>query len=218
MFSIVFCLQFEPNPFFEDDVSGTEPASIAYRYRKFSMGNLNVITRCELHGWLKKREEEVLMTAYALNEWDSKYADGVVWRQKIDQQKGAVLATELKNNSCKLAKWTAQSIIAGADQMKLGYVSRVAVGNAYDHTILATQFFKPKELAQQINLSLNNIWGIVKMLGDLLMSKEDGKYVLLKDPNKPTLRLYSVPVNTFEEDYGEEETTAAAPAGEEEDA
>ena len=49
----------------------------------------------------------VCMCMYGV-EWDSKYSGGVNWRQKIDTQKGAVLATELKNNSCKLAKWTAQ--------------------------------------------------------------------------------------------------------------
>ncbi|KNZ54405.1 eukaryotic translation initiation factor 3 subunit D [Puccinia sorghi] len=27
----------------------------------------------------------------------------------------------MKNNSCKLAKWAVQSILAGADQMKMGY-------------------------------------------------------------------------------------------------
>ena len=31
-----------------------------------------------------------------------------------------MLATELKNNSCRLARWTAQSLLAGADLMKLG--------------------------------------------------------------------------------------------------
>lgn len=36
------------------------------------------------------------------------------------EQRGAILATELKNNSAKLAKWTAQSILSGADQMKIG--------------------------------------------------------------------------------------------------
>ncbi len=36
---------------------------------------------------------------------------------------GSVLATELKNNSFKLAKWAAQSILAGADVMKIGYVT-----------------------------------------------------------------------------------------------
>jgi len=27
----------------------------------------------------------------------------------------------------------------------------------------------------------------------------EGKYVLVKDPNRPVLRLYEVPANTFEE-------------------
>jgi translation initiation factor 3 subunit D len=167
------------------------------------LGDINVIARCELHGWTSKRDVDQNITVYSLNEWDSRYADGVNWRQKIDQQRGAVLATELKNNSCKLAKWTAQSILAGADQMKLGYVSRATNTNAYEHTILATQFFKPKELAAQINLNINNMWGIVKMLCELVLGKPDGKYVLLKDPNKATVRLYSVPL-TFNEDDDEE--------------
>lgn len=41
-------------------------------------------------------------------------------RVTLDRQRGAILATELKNNSAKLAKWTAQSILSGADQMKIG--------------------------------------------------------------------------------------------------
>lgn len=56
----------------------------------------------------------------ALNEWDSKYSGGVDWRQKLDTQRGAVLANELKNNACKLAKWTVQAILAGSDQIKFG--------------------------------------------------------------------------------------------------
>ena len=40
--------------------------------------------------------------------------------------------------------------------------------------------------------------GIVKMICELLLSKSDGKYVLLKDPNKPIVRLYKVPLSTFE--------------------
>ena len=30
------------------------------------------------------------------------------WRKKLEMQPGAVLATELKNNNCKLARWTTQ--------------------------------------------------------------------------------------------------------------
>merc|ERR1712003_371364 len=95
-----------------------------------------------VHAVVDKRGDLQKMTAFALNEWDSKLSGGVEWRQKIDAQRGAVLATELKNNSCKLARWTAQSILAGAEQMKLGYVSRVARTNPYDHVVLATQFYK----------------------------------------------------------------------------
>jgi translation initiation factor 3 subunit D len=128
-----------------------------------------------------------------------------VRRQKIDTQRGAVLATELKNNSARLARWTAQALLAGADQMKLGYVSRVNPSNNYEHTILATQFFKPKDFAMQINLSLPNVWGIVKMICELLLNKPDGKFVLMKDPNKAIVRLYSVPVGTFDSDSEAEE-------------
>lgn len=45
---------------------------------------------------------------------------GVDWRSRLDSQRGAVLATELKNNSCKLAKWTVAAILAGSDQIKFG--------------------------------------------------------------------------------------------------
>ncbi|CAM9621308.1 unnamed protein product [Chrysoparadoxa australica] len=194
---------FEPNPFFDEDEAraGETPATIAYRYRNFKFSDeLNMVIRCELHGTTEKRGKKEYMTAYALNEWDSKLSGGTEWRQKIDQQRGAVLATELKNNSCKLARWTAQSVIAGADQMKLGFVSRVAKTNAYEHTVLGCQSFKPVEFAGQITMKVNNMWGIVKMLVELFQKQEDGKFVMMKDPNKSVVRVYSVPPNTFESD------------------
>ena len=51
-----------------------------------------------------------------------------------------------------------------------------------------------------MNLNLNNGWAIVRTFVDMVMKEEDGKYVLVKDPNKPTIRLYHVPRETFEED------------------
>lgn len=69
--------------------------------------------------------EDQFITIHALNEFDSK-AQGsggaLDWRTKLVSQRGAVVATEMKNNSCKLARWTVQSILAKADVMKLGYV------------------------------------------------------------------------------------------------
>lgn len=63
---------------------------------------------------------------------------------------------------------------------------------------------KPKDFAQQINLNMDNCWGIVRALVDLCMKMEDGKYLIVKDPNKQLLRLYSVPEDAFQENYSEE--------------
>lgn len=54
-----------------------------------------------------------------------------------------------------------------------------------------------------MNLNLNNGWAIVRTFVDMVMKNDDGKYVLVKDPNKPTIRLYQVPQNTFEDDEGD---------------
>ncbi|CAI7889081.1 unnamed protein product [Closterium sp. NIES-53] len=191
----------EANPFAAE---GEEVASVAYRYRKWMLdGDMPLVVRCELDAVVDMRGQEMLATVNALNEFDPKVT-GVDWRAKIDNQRGAVLATELKNNSNKLAKWTAQALLAGADLMKLGYVSRVFPKNNLKHTILAVQAYKPRELAMQITLSSTNMWGIVKHIVDMCMKLGDGKYLIVKDPNKPFLRLYEVPSDAFDNDYVEE--------------
>lgn len=191
-----------PNPFFDDeDNDGMEPASVAFRYRKFDLGdNTQVVCRTELHGLVKKTQ---YMTAFALNEFPTPGA--TAWRDKLDSQRGAVLATELKNNAFKLAKWTASSLLSGADQMKIGFVSRTSPKNNFDHVIQATQFYRPKDFATQITLSEGQMWAMIRMFINLMRKHEDGKYVLMRDPNKAILRLFKVPPNTFEDDDEEEE-------------
>jgi translation initiation factor 3 subunit D len=48
----------------------------------------------------------------------------------------------------------------------------------------------------------------------MVLRMEEGKYVLVKDPNKSLLRLYQVPLHTFEE---EEIDEMEAPAEEDEE-
>ncbi|KAH8027021.1 hypothetical protein HPB51_001388 [Rhipicephalus microplus] len=109
------------NPFIQDDEEG-EVASVAYRYRKFDLGdNVGLIVRCEHDGAMVGPNGELqFVSIKALNEWDPRFSGGIDWRQKLDTQRGAVLANELKNNSCKLAKWTVQALLAGSDQIKFG--------------------------------------------------------------------------------------------------
>ena len=63
-------------------------------------------------------------------------------------------------------------------------------------------------------LNLNNGWGIVRTIVDMISKMEDGKYVLIKDPNKSIIRLYAVPENTFDEEA--EEIAAVAEDADEE--
>ena len=50
--------------------------------------------------------------------------------------------------------------------------------------ILGTQQFRPMEFANQINLSMDNAWGILRCIIDICMKLPDGKYLIMKDPNK----------------------------------
>lgn len=119
------------HPFYNEEEESAPPASKSYRYRRFdlSLNNdeepLHLVVRTELDAAVKNNisGEDQYLTIKALNEFDNK-AQGsggaLDWRTKLASQRGAVLATEMKNNSCKLARWTVQSILAKADSMKLG--------------------------------------------------------------------------------------------------
>ncbi|KAJ5475185.1 Eukaryotic translation initiation factor 3 subunit [Penicillium diatomitis] len=208
-----------PNPFY-NEAEETEPlASKGYKYRRFDLGlerdgeePIQMIVRTEVDAIMKNPTggADQQLVVKALNEFDSKApgsGNALDWRSKLASQRGAVLATEMKNNSSKLARWTTQAILAKADGMKLGFVSRANPRSAAGHVVLGVAGYKPKEFAAQMNLNLSNGWGIVRTVVDRIRAldadePEDAvkKYVLIKDPNRNVLRLYSVPPTAFEED------------------
>ena len=190
-----------PNPFFDnEEEEGKVPQPVCYRYRKFKLGDTAVLCRTELHGFVSKKDGDKFMTTFAVNEYDPKLAKNTPWKSKIDTQPGGIIATELRNNALKIGKWAAQTILAGADLMKIGFVSRASVKNPFVHNILATKFYKPAQFARQINLSVQNMWAVLKMIVDLCLRQPEGKYCLVKDPNKQQLYLYSVPHDEFDSD------------------
>lgn len=118
------------NPFYNAVEETEPPASKVYKYRKFDLSTndedpVYLVVRTELDAVQKNaiNGDDQFLTVHALNEFDNK-AQGsggaLDWRSKLVSQRGAVVATEMKNNSCKLARWTVQSILAKADFMKLG--------------------------------------------------------------------------------------------------
>lgn len=185
-----------PNPFVEP---GTRNANPAYRYRKFSLDGTDAIVRTELDASMEFAGKQCYVKLCCLNEYDSRLAGSVDWRRKLDQQQGAVQAAELKNNANKLAQWTAKALLGGSEQMRMGFVSRVHPKDCFNHSILQVQTNPTANFADQINLNMKNCWGIVKGICDLVGRQEPGKYVLLKDPNKPLVRMYAVPDDAFDE-------------------
>ncbi len=120
------------NPFYNASEDSDPPASRAYKYRRFDLSTndeepVYLIVRTEVDAVQKNsiNGEDQHMTIRALNEFDSKApgsGGALDWRAKLVSQRGAVVATEMKNNSCKLARWTVQSILSKSDIMKIGYV------------------------------------------------------------------------------------------------
>lgn len=186
-----------PNPFAE---KGEDVASSLYKYRKWKIDkNTSLIARCQLDGVMRNeaRNRNEYYNIFSLNEVEPRITD---WKKKLETAPGAVLATEIKNNACTLAKWAARGMLSGAEVMKLGYVCRSSPNNRMDHLLFQVQQFDPVLFARQ-NLSLNprNAWAIVRKFLEICVSLEEGKYILLKDPNKQFLHLYAVPPEAEED-------------------
>lgn len=192
-----------PNPFAG---RGEDVASALYKYRQWKLDkNVQLIARCQLDGAVRNPTSNKIdyYNIYTLNEYDQRITD---WRRKLETSAGAVLATEIKNNACTLAKYTARAIVAGADSMKLGYVARTNPQNRLEHCILQVQQYDPLHFARQ-NIALNprNMWAILRNVVDTCIKLPEGKYVLLKDPNKQMIHLYAVPAEVDDEEEEAEE-------------
>ena len=86
------------------------------------------------------------------------------------------------------------------------YVSRNHFRDSVKHSILGTQQYKPREFADQIALKLDNAWGVLRCIIDMCMKLSAGKYLILKDPNKPTILIYDIPDDSFEGSGSEDES------------
>ncbi|KAI4838774.1 eukaryotic translation initiation factor 3 subunit D [Plasmodium brasilianum] len=181
----------------------SKTSDVLYRYRKINLPplihgtskrNCTLITRGEIHAKIKGTNSSYIYIC-ALNEYDIKSHKN--WRSQIENQKGALLANEIRNNTSKLQKFICQALLSGCEDIKLGFISRKNANDAENHNILSIQSHKTKDLSTQIGLKYENIWGILRFIVDNISERPDGKYVILKDPLKALLRLYC----THDDDY-----------------
>jgi translation initiation factor 3 subunit D len=168
----------QPNPF-EEEGEEDSAASGAYRYRKitlpgnpkdedeFRQSSVSLIVRTEVGGKMPGADGSFVL-ARALNEYDPK--SNSAWRSTLESQRGAVLATELKNNAFKLGRWAAQAILSGCDVLKIGYASRKGPTDPWNHTLLGVQTYNTTDFAEQIGMNRNNAFGILRNIIDEVMA------------------------------------------------
>ncbi|KAJ2372176.1 hypothetical protein IW150_004247 [Coemansia sp. RSA 2607] len=188
-----------PNPF------GAEDAA-AYRYRAFDLATGDapepclLAVRTDLDALSPGDSRVLFVRALTQHDISAPGAGGALdWRLRLDSQRGAVMATEMMNNAGKLARWAFQAMVAGADLVKIGYIIRTYPRDNTRHSLLGFQTYRPAELLANMGLSEYNAWGIVKALVDLCLQLEEGRYVVMRDPNNPLIRIYAVPPNTFDD-------------------
>jgi translation initiation factor 3 subunit D len=177
---------------------GDEACPVAYRYAKVPLGeSLHMVVRTRAGALLPPLDasgSDTMAVIRAFLEFDPK-SGGMDWRQRLDAQRGAVLAHEIKNNSAVLARWLYEAILGHADTLKLAYVSRASPKSPLKHGLLAVHEFDPFDLATQMGLNIPNGFGILRAVAEICLALPDSlQYALVRDANKPMLRLYSVPL------------------------
>jgi len=126
----------------------------------------------------------------ALNEYDTKITGG--WRSKLETQKAGCFATEVKNNGNKLSKWAVQAHLAAADEIKLGYVSRIHPKDPYNHVILTVSTHTPQEFVNLIGVKFDKLWTVLKFLLGEFAKLEDGSYYIMREGSKKQLLIYNI--------------------------
>lgn len=196
---------------FVDKTSDLAAASMAYRYRKWDLGSsMSLVMRTHIHSAHQAKEASIipdisksdqtldttsLCNTYALHEFDHTAigAGGTFeYRRKLESQKGAVIAREMKNNSVKLARWTMEAHLASVDYLRIGFVGRKIPKDRKKHFLFGSILYKRDDFEEMIHLNVGGGFGIVKTVCDVVFGKDDGTFVLLRDPVKPCLKLYRV--------------------------
>merc|ERR1711881_176886 len=98
-----------------------------------------------------------------------------------------------------------QSKLAGADSIKLAFVTRENLKETNNHLLVNMESYTPDELAMQAGLNIDNCWGILRVIIDTLKAGKDGSYYIIKNPNEKEIDFYRVPDEDEDEESSEEE-------------
>ncbi|KAL7708230.1 eukaryotic translation initiation factor 3 subunit 7-like protein [Lotmaria passim] len=169
-----------------------------YSYRRYIMHDgtpdrYDIVVRCEVDAVMPQTNDRV--RTFALLEQCVAREKDSTWRREGLKNVTSLLAKEYPNNGCKIARWTALSLLSGAKLMKIGFVTceeKMEKGQrVFDHKqhrILSVQQYIPKFLASQLGIEVPNMWAIVDLI---LRPFIDGQCfcpsILMKSGDKPEL-------------------------------
>lgn len=179
-----------------------------------------ICIRCAVHthtGKIKPDGEKQTQNVYALNEHD---LERTQWRTKVENGVVSCLTREISDNSFKVSRWLMQALLAEVDLVKFAFVTRKDMNDNKKHVVLTTHQVQTTSWAQQMNVSMEKNWSILKYLANEIEAasnearqkkeaqsqKEEKKateddeeddddddeheFILLKDFNSMAIRLY----------------------------
>lgn len=190
-----------PNPF----SSGDEPASSpllpkGYIYKEFNLEieedkePIPLVVRMDVDAAIERNGEREFANVYALLEYGG--GKQLMWKDRFADHSGAIISEEMKNNLNKLSQWTCRALLAGSQAIKIGFVSRCSLKDEKNHQIISVVTHSPTQFAKQLNFNENMGWGIFKSFVNVFSALEDGKFVILREPNQQAVSIYQVPLDT----------------------
>jgi translation initiation factor 3 subunit D len=170
------------------------------KFKKWIIGDYQILVRTEIDAQFEENGVKVPTRLFAVNEYDNNITGG--YADKLETRRGFIFSNEIKNNSCKMSKWALKAHLAGVEYVKIGYATRINPTSPDRHHLLAVQKIRTGDLMQNLNLVYSNCWGVFKAVLDTIKNQPDGKFVVVKDPLKPVVRIYYA-VEEQEENFGE---------------
>lgn len=131
--------------------------------------------RCTVHTRLPGKNEDGeprFMNVYAINEHNLSRSN---WRKEIDSNVIPILNKEIEDNSFRTSRWFVQSLLAGAEQMKLAFVTRKNMSENDKHIVLGTHTLQTKSWATQINIYLDSMWSIINYIVECVLDEKQLK-------------------------------------------
>lgn len=196
---------------------GCQNPNRLYRYRKFTIdkdGDTNLLVRTTVDAYepcppaqMKRKGIPNFVNIHCLNEWNPKYCSGISWSKYLEKQSAMILATELKNNNFKVAKWIMNAKMGDITAIKLAYIQRDNIRDNENHNMVNMESYAPETLAQTANLNIENCWYVFKNMMDSIIKERDGTFHIVKAPMKQDVFIYretSADTSDEEESSGDE--------------